>query len=249
MDVYGYSADGTLSKWNSGNISSGLAENQSVRVKLHYFNEYGVGMASLDVYEINPVDGSDGDFIMGSVPKIVIGSADDLAVNMFGLGNRTDGSDSTAGNGNLEILVDNLYFSTAYSNSSPLIPSWLPSQFDQWAALFNVPNTTVDSDFDGVNNLYEYGFGGDPTNPAWSGYLPVADISATGFSYVYPRRENSGLVYTIETSTNLLSNVWNQSGTVELEPAGVVAAGFEAVTNEVSMENDETFVRLVIEEQ
>ncbi|MDF7798619.1 hypothetical protein P4C99_04045 [Pontiellaceae bacterium B1224] len=245
MDVYGYSDDSTLNKFSSSYFGSGLAEGQSVRVKVHYFKESGVGLASLEVYEINTVDGSDGDFIMGTVPKRVIGEGDDFAVNMFGLGNRTDGSD----NGFMDTLVDNLYFSTVRYNPAPLIPSWLPSQFDQWAALFNVPNMAVDSDMDGVNNLYEYGLGGDPTNPAWSGYLPVAEISGAGFNYVYPRRENSGLEYYVETSTNLLSNVWNTSGIIELETAGIAAPGFEAVTNEVSMEREQTFVRLIILEQ
>ncbi|MDF7809162.1 hypothetical protein P4E94_17075 [Pontiellaceae bacterium B12219] len=245
MDIYGYSDDGITKKFTSSYIGAGVLENQSVRVKVHYFQENDVGLASLEVYEINAEDGRDGDFIMGTVPKMVIGEGSDLAVNMFGLGNRTDGKD----NGSMDTLVDNLYFSTVRANPSPLIPSWLPSQFDQWADLFNVPNTTVDSDLDGVNNLYEFGLGGDPTNPAWSGYLPNAEISASTFNYVYPRREDSGLVYTIETSTNLLSNAWNASGYVELETTGTGSTGFESVTNEISMENDETFVRLIIKEQ
>lgn len=245
IDVYGYSDDGIQNNWKSGYFGSGLSEDQTVRVKIHYFNENGVGMASLDVYEINAVDGGDGDFIMGSVPKIVIGAVDDLAVNMFGFGNRTDGSD----NGNMDILVDNLYFSTAGNNPSPLIPSWLPSQFDQWADLFNVPNTTVDSDSDGVNNLYEFGLGGDPTNSAWAGYLPTFGNTGSGFQYVYPRREASGLKYDLETSTNLMANAWTNSGYAEHEVTGMMAEPFEAVTNSITEEQDQMFIRLIIEEQ
>ena len=33
--------------------------------------------------------------------------------------------------------------------------------------------STANPDADLANNLYEYGFGGDPTNPADIGYLPI----------------------------------------------------------------------------
>lgn len=244
IDLRSHAADGDQQGPPSEHFGTGLAYGQSVRVKLHYFND-GVGRASLNVYEIDEVDGSDGAFLMGSTPKTVIGFGDRLLVDGFGIGNRNDKSYLGFNEG----LIDNLYFSVVRANPAPRRPSWIISPYERWAAEFELTNPTNDPDKDGVNNLYEFAFGGDPTHPGWAGYLPRAEISSSGFQYVYVRREDSGLKYYFETSTNLLSNVWTNSGFVELETTGIVAEGFESITNEVFMESAQKFGRLIILDQ
>ena len=65
--------------------------------------------------------------------------------------------------------------------------------------------------------------------------------------FVYPRRIDSGLAYWLETSTNLVSNSWTNSGYAELPMNGTIDADFEAVTNTVPATDSQTFIRLRVE--
>ncbi len=69
--------------------------------------------------------------------------------------------------------------------------------------------------------------------------------------YAYRRRsdyEARGLVYTVQTTTNLVSNDWNASGVVDAG-SGPIVAGLDSVTNRVSTEGlPEQFMRLRVEE-
>ncbi|MDF7806346.1 hypothetical protein P4E94_02780 [Pontiellaceae bacterium B12219] len=94
---------------------------------------------------------------------------------------------------------------------------------------------TANPDADALNNLGEYAFGGDPTNALDIGYLPKVGSGTNGFEYVYARRTTPGhgLTYTVENSSNLLSNDWKTAAVVELPNPGTLDADFEAVTNRV----------------
>ena len=100
-------------------------------------------------------------------------------------------------------------------------------------------------DGDTLDNLAEYGLGGAPDNPNDApGIVPTFE----NLEYVYRRRTDAtsrGLLYTLEESTNLISNDWNvvtnpPTGTAPLEP------GFEAVTNQMPTTETNQFIRLRI---
>ncbi len=120
--------------------------------------------------------------------------------------------------------------------------------FAQWLINYGVSGGTNDPDEDGLVNLYEFGVGGNPTNPGSTGHTPTYANASNTFRYVYPRRRASGLNYWLETSDNLLSNDWSNSGYTELPLTGNINADFEAVTNELPTDGSRTFIRLKIEE-
>jgi arylsulfatase A-like enzyme len=129
-----------------------------------------------------------------------------------------------------------------------LLTTDVDGMFGQWMINYGVTGKTADSDGDGLNNLYEFALGGNPTNPASLGYASSHEVVSNVFRYVYPRRKNADLIYTLNTSFNLMTNDWNNSGYVELPVKGWISADFEAVTNEIPLSADQTFIRLDIEE-
>ncbi|MDF7808118.1 sulfatase [Pontiellaceae bacterium B12219] len=130
--------------------------------------------------------------------------------------------------------------------------------YADWISGFGLNGTnlasTANPDGDRANNLYEYGFGGDPTNPADIGYLPEAVTMQEGGSnwleYVYARRigSESELSYTLESASNLTSNDWNAAAYEELPIAGTLDADYEAVTNRIDTSGKiNEFIRLNVE--
>jgi len=128
---------------------------------------------------------------------------------------------------------------------------------EAWAADYGLSGTnataTADPDGDALDNLGEYGLGGDPTNPADQGIPPTYAMDEAGGSnwvtYVYPKRSNlnSGLTYYLEISTNLVSGTWINDG-YSVVGTGTIDPEFNAVTNQIPAEPErEKFVRLVIE--
>ncbi len=108
-----------------------------------------------------------------------------------------------------------------------------------------------DDDGDGVLNVHEYALGGDPTNAADTGFVPVFEIAeetADIMEYIYLRRRDYleiGLIYELRHAPELLSADWVDDGFI---PAGtgIVDAEFEAVTNRISTEAQGRFIRLRI---
>jgi hypothetical protein len=117
--------------------------------------------------------------------------------------------------------------------------------FQQWSVDHSL--TGEDDDFDGFSNLAEFALGGNPTNPADNGYEPTYGAAGSSFYYVYPRRRDAGLLYWLETNTNLLSGIWTNAGYTQLSGAGFWASGFDAVTNEVPTVPGQNFIRLRVE--
>lgn len=64
-----------------------------------------------------------------------------------------------------------------------------------------------DDDGDGVSNLAEFAFGGNPLEPADKGYNVTTNVSPFGLNFTYPvlAKRNNGLVYTIESSRDLFN--------------------------------------------
>ena len=132
-----------------------------------------------------------------------------------------------------------------------------PSAFDAWAADSGLDNgdagTFADPDGDGLDNLHEYAFGGDPSNSADSGYPRSYALGAGGGSnwvdYVFPQLTdtNSGISYRFEITDDLVYGVWANAGDV-LAGTGTFGAGYDAITNRISTDSkDEQFMRLLID--
>ncbi len=119
-DLYCYTTDGTKVSVSGSPLDPGIAYGQNIRVKIHYWFESALGKASLDVYAIN-TDGSTGSLIMAAPASTVAGTGKTLTLNIMGLGNRTDGSNSGENN---VVKIDNMYFSSEAENTSPISPSF-----------------------------------------------------------------------------------------------------------------------------
>ncbi|VGO19233.1 hypothetical protein SCARR_01290 [Pontiella sulfatireligans] len=130
--------------------------------------------------------------------------------------------------------------------------------YEQWGAENGLVSSNssydIDADGDGLVNLLEYAFGGNPTTGAeMPPIIPTGKLVANGGSnvvdYIYRRRADAvarGLSYRVETATDLVSNVWNTNGYIEL-PAAWLEPGFESVTNRMDTISDMRFIRLKIE--
>jgi len=137
-----------------------------------------------------------------------------------------------------------------------MVPGGTPSE--KWAIGYGLTGddvaATADPDGDGINNLYEYGLGGDPTNSADIGIVPMygtlADGGTNWFEYVYAKRSalDSGLTYYLELTDDLIYTDWANSG-YEVVGTGTIDSEFDAVTNRISTAvSDERFIRLMITE-
>ena len=129
------------------------------------------------------------------------------------------------------------------------------SAYEQWAAGWgaDIGSQTNDFDGDGLNNLAEYGLGGDPTDAASQGIAPVSMITQDGgtnwFTYVYPERSDlgSGIAYYLEVTDDLVEPSWTNAGYFTTG-TGTIDADFDAVTNRISTETKaRQFIRLIIE--
>jgi endonuclease/exonuclease/phosphatase family metal-dependent hydrolase len=125
-----------------------------------------------------------------------------------------------------------------------------------WAAQYDLSGTNAlpaaNPDGDELNNLGEYALGGSPTNANDAAIMPVCRIvnnsGADWFEYVYRRRLNSTLSYSLETTTNLTQGVWSLPAD-SLVTSGMLDALFASVTNWCPMESIHRFFRLSIESQ
>ena len=184
----------------------------------------------------------------------------------------------SAADGTLDDMAENRvmrggswYYNDYYTRSTtrtprdPSVPSTaiefrpvrIGAQIDSWSASHGLSGSdataSADPDGDRLDNLGEYGLGGDPTNPVDQGIPPVYTLhSAEGtgwITYVYPKRSNldSGLSYCLEICTNLSSGVWIDSG-YSVVGTGTINDEFDAITNQIPTEPErKKYVRLVIE--
>lgn len=124
-----------------------------------------------------------------------------------------------------------------------------PLGYEAWAAGWGVVlgAETNDYDSDLQNNFYEYVFNGDPTNALVTGQLPILGNDNGALLYIHVQRnDDPGLVYQVETATNLVSNIWTNSGYTVLG-TNVTGGAYDEVTNSISTQRRERFIRLKVE--
>lgn len=135
--------------------------------------------------------------------------------------------------------------------SVPAVP------YAEWISDYSVGSqTNLTDDFDGdlMDNLVEYGLGGNPEIDDAADILPVSymDAASNLFAYVYSRRLGAdilGLTYTVERDTDLVATPegWTTNGVTEAS-AVIISPEFEAVTTTVPADVDGRFLRLQIEQ-
>jgi hypothetical protein len=128
---------------------------------------------------------------------------------------------------------------------------WIPvNGFQSWMASFGVTNSApdADDDSDGADNLYEYALNGDPTNALDTGSAPVIEPDGASIGYVYLKRDDPDLTYTLRIRSDLVYGDWSTNGFSVTE--GVIDSIWKAVTNSVPLSgNDKLFYDLKIEQQ
>ncbi len=125
----------------------------------------------------------------------------------------------------------------------------LSDPYTAWAhARAVVGGKTDDDDDDGLLNLAEYALGGNPTNSADRGHLPVIETGSDWIDYIHVRHAaKSAVRYTVEVADDLVAAEWTTNG-VEVVGIGVLDAEFNSVTNRISTETEAAqFIRLLLE--
>jgi hypothetical protein len=130
--------------------------------------------------------------------------------------------------------------------------------YDAWVFSFGLVDPDAlpaeDPDSDTYDNLFEFSFGGNPTNPAVHGIEPLITIVEDGgtnwFEYVYARRSdfNSGLEYSLELNDDLVT-AWTNIGDAAVVGVGEYSDDYDAVTNRIATDASETFLRVNVEKQ
>lgn len=147
-------------------------------------------------------------------------------------------------NDNYKVNCNDNYDAETWLSPQLRIKWKIGTPYDSWAAEFGVPADNTDSDLDGFNNLYEYGMDGNPTNPATTGALPKFVPSGAGFLFIHPVRSDDGsLIYTVKTTTNLVSGAWTATG-YTTGGTGVINGTLNELTNIVTAVEDEKFIRV-----
>lgn len=140
-----------------------------------------------------------------------------------------------------------------------VIPS---AAYASWAAGYGLSDTngtgamTADPDGDAIDNLSEYGMGGNPTDGNDQGHVPTSAMTAAGgtnwLQYVYYERADKavvGLSYYPERGTDLVYTNWATSG-IEFVGTGVLDIDYNTVTNRIpTTAENKQFLRLRIELQ
>lgn len=148
------------------------------------------------------------------------------------------------------------YGSRESDDAAPQLRVQTSWDYGAWASQYQLElGPDGDDDLDGVSNLAEYAFGGDPTDVHHAGSKPSYGFTELDdiryFSYVHPQRStaNSGLRYSVQYTDNLSSENWT---TVEMVETSVDALepGLDLVNNRVPSDGEsQLFMRLQVEEE
>jgi len=140
-----------------------------------------------------------------------------------------------------------------------LVVTTSKSPLDLWVEGYGLTGTDAaakaDPDGDGLDNLYEFGLGGNPADPLDSGISPsfamVEEGGTNWMLYIYPRQSNShsGLTYYLEVNNDLLHGDWMDAWDV-VAGTGNIDSDFDAITNRIPIAESlcRKFVRLSIVE-
>ena len=128
--------------------------------------------------------------------------------------------------------------------------------FADWVGGYGLTGSDADADYDYdgdmYDNLQEYAFGGDPTNSAVTGNVPVDDILVVGSTnwltqaYAY-RTTDTNLTVETRATGNLVSIPFSTNGIVLLG-SGSLDDDFDTITNGIPMVNAADFLGVFVEQ-
>ena len=116
---------------------------------------------------------------------------------------------------------------------------------------------TANEDGDALNNLYEYGLGGDPANSADIGMDSAFESGADYIDYIHVRRvaATNEISYSLALAPNLQFGPWTTNTGYTVEGYGPVVdygpgvGEFDTVTNRIDTTSKTAeFIKLIIEE-
>lgn len=142
---------------------------------------------------------------------------------------------------------------SGYLNAMCLRGYDIPITYARWADRYpGLGQPLEDDDQDGLDNLGEFGTGGNPTNAADLGFVPflqMADVDgAAALVYVHAKRiDTDTLTYAVEHTADLVDPSWITQGVTQ---AGVTVldSSFAVVTNVVPTAESVSAIRLRIRE-
>jgi len=148
--------------------------------------------------------------------------------------------------------LDNLRLTALY------VPGVTPETlYSDWLGDFTLgtqTNLTDDADGDLLDNLGEYAFGGDPSDPTDQGNTPWAMQTMVGdtnyLEYIYFERDDAttrGLTSILNVGTDLITADWTTTGIEFVGSGASTVPGFNAVTNRIPTVEAAQFLRLQIE--
>ncbi|VGO19384.1 autotransporter outer membrane beta-barrel domain-containing protein [Pontiella sulfatireligans] len=125
--------------------------------------------------------------------------------------------------------------------------------YGEWLTKYGQDDGEADPDFDNYNNLQEYAFGGDPTNAAVQGHVPVSEVIVDGstnwltYAYGYRSDTNSGVTVTAETTGNLVIGTWTTAGVTVLG-TNTIDGTYDTITNGIPMDGTTDFLGVFVEQ-
>jgi hypothetical protein len=119
-------------------------------------------------------------------------------------------------------------------------------KFIQWANNYGLSGAdaefSADPDGDNADNLYEYAFGGNPTNSGNTGTDPASSLTGSGLQYVHVERANdAALTYSLYIKSDLVYGNWSNIYT-----SVTSGSSWVSVTNIIPTDVSEKFIKLDI---
>jgi hypothetical protein len=250
---------------DAGNIGPDIERDQTVPDAQDLFGDGTVGTGTDIKFVVDLVFTNTGStnviFVSGimidngvnitTLPGITV-PFDAYTGDFFGFVNRARNRNRVGDTGRSGDWVMNYKSFTVKYLKAGVIPIY--TKFQQYLIAADITNEvdfveTNDFDEDGLQNLYEYGIGGDPNDDTDLGFAPVLVKAADGslLFVTTQRTDDPQLTYTVETTTDLLSGSWGTAGTT-VSGTNVVGATLAELTNSVdTVAQDQRFIRLSID--
>ncbi len=138
------------------------------------------------------------------------------------------------GNYPVELSVTDGETSTNQSFTITVLP---PTGYDAWAVAHGITGGPTDDDNgNGLDNLFEYAVSGQP----------ILFESGDVFHYVHKQRnDDPNLVFSLETTTDLLSGNWTPHG-IGVVGTNVTGGFYHEITYSIPRTNSQRYIRLTV---
>jgi hypothetical protein len=146
------------------------------------------------------------------------------------------------------------YSSDEFSEDTETLNLTIIESFRSWASALTDTSTSGDADGDGISNLHEYAFGGDPESNSQTfpetnmPLLPTISQTATTVTINFLRRKdfaNRAITYALEESSTLQLNSWDPVTPSSMNTTSV-NSNFEKVTANFPATQSANFFRVKI---